>query len=345
MGGEQAPDRVVAAIGVPVRDEEETLPVLLDALARLDRTGVTAVACFHLDSCTDDSEAVLRRAAASFPLPLLIESGPMHADANAGRARAAAMAQALAATDGAGGAVLLSTDADSRPRRDWLRAAVRALAASDVVAGRIERTGADAHQARVERYYDRLHAYRRAIDPVPWDAGGCHHSGGANLAMRADVYQALGGFAPLPAGEDARLLDDAARAGFRVGREPAMVVETSSRRHGRAPAGLAASLRALDATGLPRVQHPAAAAWQFERQAQARAAFDALDGWAVRERLGAMLGLSADHVLGVARDCPNAQAFAMRIVPAAPGSDRLVPLAEAECALAALEGVLCRGAA
>ncbi|WP_419808916.1 glycosyltransferase [Sphingomonas sp.] len=326
---------VTVAICVPVRDEAAALPSLLDALAGLDRRGLAVTFCCYLDSCTDASEALLRAA------PVRVEVGPMRADANAGRARAAAMAMGLATVGYEAGALLLSTDADSRPRSDWLQAACAALAVADVAAGRIECDRVDARQVRVERYYDRLHGYRRAVDPVPWEAGGCHHAGGANLAVRADVYHALGGFLPLPAGEDARLLDDAARAGFRVRHDPAMAVETSARRIGRVPGGLATSLDALAANGLPRVQHPAAAAWQYARHALARAMF-ARGDWAA---VGQAVGLSADHVLGVARDCPNAEAFAMRIVPAAPDAARLVPLAEAERALAALELALCRGAA
>lgn len=336
------------AVCVPVRDEARMLPGLVSALALLDGRGIVARYCFFLDGCIDGSEAVLRAAAADLGLPISVRVGPRHGDGNAGRARGAAMAIGLAALQGRSDALLLCTDADSRPRPDWLQAAMRALRVSDVAAGRLLRIdGArDRLQTRVERYYDRLHAYRRAVDPVPWDTTtGCHYGGGANLAMRATAYAALGGFAPVPTGEDARLLDDAGRAGLRVRREPAMMVETSSRRIGRAPGGLAASLSALDATGVPPMQHPAAAAWQWARHAAARVAFDQLDDRTARARFGATIGLSGDHVLGVGRDSPNAEAFAMRIVPAAPDADRRVPLPEAERALAELERGLCRGAA
>ena len=327
---------VSVAIGVPVRDEAALLPRLLAGLASLDLTGVAATACLFLDGCRDASGAILR--AAALPMPLRIGLGEGRAQPNAGRARAAAMTLAQESDP----IVLLSTDADSVPRGDWVQAALHALSVADVAAGRIVRGGAvDPLQARVERYWDRLHALRRQLDPVPWEEGGNHHGGGANLAIRAEAYRALGGFRPLPAGEDALLLDDAARAGFRVRHDPAMVVETSARRQGRAAGGLAASLRALDAGGLPRVPHPAGATWQYERHAAARAAFAAGD-W---PQLGASIGLTADHVLGVARDCPNAEAFAMRLVPAPPGPERLVPLAEAEAALTVLEGQRCRGAA
>lgn len=335
------------AICVPVRDEEALLPCLLRACAGLDMAGVSATLCLYLDGCSDGSAGVVGRMRTVLPMPVLTRSGPRHRQANAGRARRAAMALGLDVLGAAGG-VLLSTDADSRPEPDWVQAAVHALAAADLAAGRLVRIdGAhDLTQTRLELYLDRLHAHRRRLDPVPWDsASGCHFGGGANLAFRADIYRALGGFEPRSSGEDAALLDDAARAGWRVRREPAMLVHTSSRRVGRAPEGLAAALGSIDARGMPLVAHPAAADWQYRAQALARGLFPRLDRAQFRGELGRVLGLSADHVLGVARDCPNAEAFCMRVVPAAPGGERLVPLFEAEEALARLEQARCEQAA
>ncbi|KQM23973.1 hypothetical protein ASE57_16620 [Sphingomonas sp. Leaf11] len=151
--------------------------------------------------------------------------------------------------------------------------------------------------------------------------------------MSVDEYARLGGFRPLPAGEDARLVDDAARAGMRVRRDAAGIVHTSDRRSGRVTDGLAGSLRALDRTGTAvEVAHPADMAWQYHRHAAARSAFAA-------GNLGpfaATIGLTTDHVIGVARDCPNAEAFAMRIVPVPPAGMRQVDLTVAEAALSAL---------
>ena len=324
------------SICVPARNEAAAIGRLLAGLADLDLAGVAAMACFYLDDCSDDTRRLLDEARASAVFPIHVRNGGA-CDPNAGRARCEAMTLGLAhASDG----VLLTTDADSRPRRDWVQAAVRALGVADVAAGRITRMGAirDSLQTCVEAYYDLLHHYRRRIDPIPWEAERSHHfSGGANLAFRASAYRAIGGFRPIPSAEDATALDDAARAGLRVRRDAAMVVETSSRRQGRAPGGLASALRGMDAGDMPRVPHPHAAVWQYRRHALARRTFATLDNVRARDRLGRAIGLTADHVLGVGRDCPNAEAFAMRIVPAAPRSRELIPLAEAEAALAALQ--------
>lgn len=322
------------AICIPARDEAGELPGLFDALDRLDAGTAEAVhVCLLLDGCTDASAILAADYGATSRHRVRIGRAAV-APANAGRARRRAMAMGLEVlTDG----LLLTTDADSRPAPDWLAAMVAGLAQADLVAGRIVRRGDRPNrlQDRLEAYYDALFALRRRLDPVPWEAEVTHHhAGGANLGVRATAYRALGGFEPLPSGEDARLLDDAARAGLRVRRDAACVVRTSDRRHGRAEHGLALSLRQLDDVGLAaiRVTHPDDAAWQYRMQAIARAAFDEPRFGAV----GAAIGLTADHVRGVARDCPNAEAFAMRIVPAPPGGMREVGLPAAEVALGRL---------
>jgi len=320
--------------------------VLLAALAGLDFPGRVET-CFYLDGCDDGSEALLRSAAATSRWPIHVTAGARQGGANAGRARRAALAEGIARLDGAAGS-LFTTDADSAPARDWIAAGDAALRVADVVAGRIVRHNgaADLVQSRIELYYDRLHAYRRRIDPVAWEATDSHHcGGGANIAVGAATYLAVGGFRPLPHAEDATFLDDAARAGFRVRRDAALVVETSSRRIGRAAHGLADALRWLDSGELPEVAHPHAVVWQARGQAHARAAFATIDTPASRTALGMSIGLTEDHILGVARDCPNAEAFAMRVVPAPPGDPAPVPLGVAETVLAELEAIRCEAAA
>lgn len=334
-GRERGGELVTAiAICIPARDEAAALPDLFGALGRLRRERLERLhLCLLLDGCEDDSAAIAASLRSSLALQLWIEEVP-RAAANAGVARHRAMnlgLRALAGNDG----LLLTTDADSVPAVDWLSAMTAALCEADVVAGRIVRDDRlpNPLQDRVEAYYDALFALRRQLDPVPWEAPITHHhAGGANMGIRAAAYAALGGFAPLASGEDARLVDDAARAGLRVRRDAASLVRTSGRRDGRVTGGLASSLRLLDGgdAAAIRVAHPADAAWQYRRHARARAAhlLDRLD------LAAAAVGLPHDHVLGVARDCINAEAFAMRIVPEPPGGMRTVSLPVAERELA-----------
>jgi hypothetical protein len=83
-------------------------------------------------------------------------------------------------------------------------------------------------------------------------ADGTHgHVHGANLGIRASAYQAVGGFDGRAAAHEDLLLARAVRAHGRlvVVTTVAAPVLTSDRRTGRAPQGVAADLRALDARG------------------------------------------------------------------------------------------------
>jgi hypothetical protein len=326
---------LAVAICVPVRNEEARLPRLFDALGRLAPARDLPVhLCLLLDGCVDGSAALAGRYRQAARHPVHIAQVPP-APSNAGIARDRAMRLGVDATGPSG--ILLSTDADSWPRPDWVVTMLAALDRADIVAGHVVRSGSriSKDQDRLDLYYDRLFALRRQVDPVPWEASATHHhASGANMGMRADTYVALGGFAPLPHGEDARLVDDAARAGLRVRRDASSVVHTSDRRSGRAEHGLADALCDLDRRGAAAitVAHPADQRWQYGAHALARRSFDV----AVFGDLGRTIGLSEDHLLGVARDCPNADAFAMRVVPTPPGGMREVPLPVAEAALAAM---------
>ncbi len=340
-GGSRARAIPAVAICIPVRDEAAELPRLFDALDLLERSEGQAVhLCLLLDGCTDGSATLAERYRARSALSVRI-AGAATTAPNAGRARHRAMMLGIEALGNAamddGGGILLTTDADSRPSPDWLVAMTTALAHADIVAGRVIRdtTRPAPLQDRIERYFDTLFVLRRIVDPVPWEAPRTHHQvSGANLGMRAATYVAIGGFPPLASGEDARLVDDAARAGLRVRRDAASVVRTSDRRCGRAAGGLAETLRDLDRGGAAAVQvaHPRDAMWQYRLHALARTVFDSGDFAALGERIG----LDRDHITGVARDCPDAEAFAMRLIPAPPGGMRHVALPLAEAELAAL---------
>ncbi|WP_229664651.1 glycosyltransferase [Sphingomonas metalli] len=324
---------VPVAICVPARDEAASLPGLFAALELLDRRDVSPVLCLLLDSCEDASADVVRDYGARASLPVMVEH-MVQPGANAGRARHAAMLLGLSALGGEG--LLLSTDADSTPAPDWLQAMVAGARRADIVAGKVVRTVTRPNplQDRIERYYEALHAIRRVLDPVAWEATTSHHhASGANLGLPTAAYRTLGGFLPLSHGEDARLVDDAARAGLRVRRDAASVVHTSDRRLGRVAQGLAGALRALDRdSDAIAVAHPEDVAWQYRRHAEARHAFAGGD----YPSLAAAIGLTTDHVRGVARDCANAEAFAMCVVPTPPAGMRQVTLAEAEAALASM---------
>lgn len=329
------------AIAVPVRNEAERLPNLLDALARQVGAPPFTLVLFF-DNCDDDGPAIVDQRAPALPFPIVTGRCDTGAPPNAGLARQRAMALALSL---APGGVLMTTDADSLPASDWISANLAGLMRADVVAGRILHgfDHAASPQARLEGYYDRLHALRRRIDPVPWEAVETHHwTSAASLAMRSDVYRESGGFPPFTHGEDAALADAAARRGFVLRRDARVRVSTSARRTGRAIGGFASHLAALDeADQPPIVSHPEDEAWRYALHAEARRRHGGGD----YGPLAAPLRLPLAEMCAVAAECVNGEAYAARIVGAPPGGMRHVTLAHAEQLLAGLERDDLEGAA
>ena len=331
------------AICVPVRNERASLPGLLAAIARQQPcpAGPPTV-CLLFDGCSDGSEALAAALAPALPFRLLTATRPTASEPNAGRARRAAMEIGLAALPAQADAALLTTDADTLPAPDWMAQSCAALLEAELVCGHVARDGdrPSLLQDRIDAHFDRLYDFRRDLDPVPWEPRPAHHyTAGASMGFRTGAYRALGGFAPRAAAEDAGIVDAAGRAGLRVRRDRGVRVTTSSRRVGQVRNGMADHLRSLDADASPdavRVGHPNDAAWQHRGQAIARRAFEAGGRAPDLDRLAARIGLAARAVREVAEAAPNAEAFAMRVVPAAPGADRLVSLPDAERALAAL---------
>lgn len=251
-----SPGQALVCVCVPARDEALRLPVLLDALAAQDWPQPVMVA-LGINNTSDDSLAVIEEARnrhhdrldlhvtqANFPVEL----------AHAGSARRLAMDAGLALLGDAQDAVLVSTDADTRPPRDWLLANMAAIAkGADIVGGRIDIDPAEllpepARRLRAawDSYWAAVRAIEDAIDPQPWDQAPRHgdHTG-ASLAIRADVYRACGGVPLLPTGEDRALVNAALAMGARLVHPASVHTFVSSRVTGRAQDGMAAAMQAL----------------------------------------------------------------------------------------------------
>ena len=219
------------AVVVPAADEEEDIAECLSAL-RLSRQelqwlrgGDVAVhVLVVLDRCRDRTPAIVAQ---------FSEFQALTATARCvGAARQIGAQAALAAAGEAGGLWLASTDADSRVPRTWLTQIVmEARLGAEVILGTVQPEiglppGVDA------AWCDRHHARE-----------GHPHVHGANLALRADAYIALGGWNAMSSGEDVDLADRMAHR--RVSRTAAMPVTTSVRRNARAPHGFSSYLRSL----------------------------------------------------------------------------------------------------
>lgn len=272
---------------VPARNEAARLPILLNALARQDWVGPIPVV-IAINNTEDDSiqvvEAAREKHAGRLHIALLSEDFPPEM-AHAGSARRIAMDAGLSLMAEYNNAILVSTDADTRPPRDWLTNMAAAFArGADIVGGRIEIDMLEplsAHALRIREAWDRYWMTVRAIednvDPQPSDPAPRHgdHTG-ASLAIRADVYRTCGGVPLLPTGEDRALVNAALAQGARLAHPQDVYTYVSPRTDGRAEGGMAVAMQDLLATAhsgtipmAPAFNHwRARAIWRRQLRAQ-----------------------------------------------------------------------------
>jgi hypothetical protein len=157
----------------------------------------------------------------------------------AGGARRAGGQFALVRTGGARTAWLLSTDADCTVPRDWVsRLWAHADGGAVAVAGIVSLTD-DADGRRItDRWTGEYGATLLADGTHP-------HVHAANLAVRLDVYDRVGGFHALPRAEDIDLRDRLQALGHHLHADAGWVVQTSARLDGRVHRGFAHALATL----------------------------------------------------------------------------------------------------
>jgi glycosyltransferase involved in cell wall biosynthesis len=232
---------------VPARNEVERLPSLLRSLQeqtwlRARKRPLRMV--LVLNNCDDSSRAVVERVARDLPrISLyLIEVRFFPEHAHVGSARRLAMNRAFSLAPRK--SVLLSTDADATPRRDWIEANLRAIASgADLVAGHIVGNKQEeaslgfrfVRRAARHSYYAKLvDRLASLVDPVthdPWPRHSDHT--GASLAVRSEVYAAVGGMPALPFREDIAFVANVCRAGYRLRHPLNVQVTVSARLDGR----------------------------------------------------------------------------------------------------------------
>lgn len=188
------------SVVVPARNAAATLGATLTALEAQD-VGVPFEVVVVDDASTDDT----RKVAQASPLaPRIVEP--------AGPGAAAARNAGAAATDSE---IIAFTDADCEPEPGWLAAGLAALASADLVQGAVKPV----------RQLD--HPFARSL-VVDRDRGLFES---ANLFVRREVYERLGGFEQWIGGRDERPFGEdtwfgwrAVRAGARYAFSEAPVV-------------------------------------------------------------------------------------------------------------------------
>ncbi|MBD8554007.1 glycosyltransferase [Rhizobium sp. CFBP 8762] len=261
--------RYTPVVAIPAKNEEVRLPLLLRALNRQSHSSLWALplrVILVLNNTTDTSASVVSALTDEFRhLDIRMVQIDFSPDmAHVGSARRMAMDTAADITD-TGETIVLTSDADAEPDGEWVTNTLRAIAqGADAVGGHI--FGDAEEEARLGvRFQERaaLHARYSAlcdelcsqIDPVAHDPWPRHHDHtGASIAVRADVYRAVGGMPALPFREDLAFISRVCASGYRLRHPMDMKVTVSARTIGRAPGGMADCVRtwAEDAEkGLP----------------------------------------------------------------------------------------------
>ncbi|MEV6643897.1 glycosyltransferase [Amycolatopsis sp. NPDC051371] len=232
---------MITAVGVvvPARDEAPLVGACVRAvdlaLRRLP-AGVARAVCVVADRCGDATAAVARAAFADVPGVVVVSRSAR----TVGEVRDLGVARVRASLGTpAARTLLLSTDADTRVTPGWARAHLaRARQGYHAIAGTAELSDPFSTSARALSRYDDVLDRARTTE-------GHGSVYGANLGVRADAFDVVGGFGPRATGEDHDLWRRLGQAGFRRCYESGAPVVTSARLHGRAPDGLAALLRTL----------------------------------------------------------------------------------------------------
>lgn len=231
---------------VPARDEEAKIGRCVASIRRAlraatvsgaaRRTAVVVVA----HRCSDRTAARADAGLAGVRHLVLADD----ISTTVGEARAGGVAAALGLL-GTGadeaGTWVLSTDADSVVPVDWVEMIMTyAGRGAQAVVGMTELVDAAWTDPAAAARYRMIIA--RGLRGEEHD-----HVYGANLAVRADAYRAVGGFRGVPVGEDHAIVDQLVAGGHVVARPREIVVRTSGRRVGRAQGGLADLIATLDA--------------------------------------------------------------------------------------------------
>ncbi len=234
------------AVGIPARNEQTLVPRCLAALnAAAALSPVPIVAVVVADACDDETVVRARRCLDAGPTQLTGIVTEIDA-ANVGLARHTACERAIEQTGRNAATVwLATTDADTAVPPDWfLRQLAWAALGADAVAGLVRIDGATPQPIR-----RRAELAQRVQGTKP--GHGHLHVHGANLAVRAELWTRVGGFAHHEVGEDNALLRSLHLRHANLIGVPDMTVTTSGRRHGRTPGGFARFLAQIESNLSP----------------------------------------------------------------------------------------------
>lgn len=237
------------AVAIPVKDEVARIGRCLTGLARQSIRADHIV--LLLNNCTDGTAAAVQAAPMAANRLHIVECSLPGALASAGIARGMAMDHAAALLDDG---VLLTTDADAEVAENWIEANMAAIkAGADAVCGMAAIDPLEALLIPRHLHEDdaREVAFGRLLDeigsiiiPDPADPWPRHaEDSGASLAITAAMFRHVGGMPDAPSGEDRALIGKLRMIGAKVRHDPDIIVIVSGRIEGRAPGGMADTIR------------------------------------------------------------------------------------------------------
>ncbi len=221
-------DNITLAVVIPAHNEALTISDCLTsvqlAIKQLPAI-ITAYPLVVLDSCTDNTEVLVKAA------------GVEYLSCNyrcVGRVRDLGIRHAIAK----GATWLACTDADSVVSSEWLVEQIKhitdqptAMICGVVSVDNWAHLTLQTKEAYLEHYQDKM---------------GHRHIHGANLSFSANAYLAVGGFDPLPCHEDVSLVKKFEAQNYDIVWSNRVRVTTSSRLDARANEGFAAFLATLE---------------------------------------------------------------------------------------------------
>lgn len=248
----RAADRIADIIVVvPARDEADRIARCLRSvrisLERAARAGAVnrVVVAVVGHRCADDSLGQAERVLRGLPHVLIADD----LSKTVGEVRALGVRAALDLVPGRD-AWILNTDADSVVPATWVTDVLtHARGGQHAVVGmaRLDSRSSPGPVGLQSRSaLSRASCAYHAIISAGLHGLSHDHVYGANLAVRTDAYQAVGGFSSVSVGEDRALLEALVEHERPLVRPRAVVVTTSARREGRAIGGLATLLDTLD---------------------------------------------------------------------------------------------------
>ncbi len=225
---------------IPARNEEERIEACLrsvltaceKAKRKARRVGVVVVA----DGCTDSTTEIARSVLSSRPFSSVVECDI--GNVALVRALGVSVGRTIPGTIGPERTWLANTDADTTVPPDWLLqhldAARRKLQA---IAGVVDVQSFDGLPAIAQQHFIQTYT---ALLPNQGDHSHVH---AANLGVRLDAYDDVGGWGCLPRSEDRDLWTRLQQRGARIESPTYLRVVTSGRAIGRVPGGFAECLR------------------------------------------------------------------------------------------------------